>query len=228
MEKKEVKKLPDFNKVFAKLKQTNAANKALTTQVAGLSQDLAQMKRLNKELADLLHGLKTAGACDRTTADRISTVCRQFKIDEINVLTSFVLDGEEVDVTYSQMKGIVRWYEKGHVYFEQNEKFRVKTDKVHVFTFGEICDYVDRVDSSKRKEVVVVGEDANTVDVCFLADYDRDNNGVIRPTHVLKSRIEKKPGEIPSFMIDKRTLMVFLLNAGYTNMWNDETAEYDE
>ena len=223
MEKKPVKKLPDFNKVFDKLKQVNAENKALKNQVESVHQDYTQMRRLNKELAELLASLKAAGLTDAMTADRITTVVRQMKLDEMNKFISFVLNGEEVDLTFCQMKQIVKWYEKGYVYFQKFDEFRVETDKVHLFTFGEIAKYIDRVDATKNQEVVVFGEDPNTVDVCFIADFETDKNLAIRPTHVLKSRIVKKDEENTTLIVDKRKFMTFLLNHGYTNPFNDET-----
>ena len=119
------------------------------------------------------------------------------------------------------MKSICSWYERGHVYFERFDEFRVSTELVHLFTFCELASYVDRFDPSKNRDVLIVGEDPFTVDVCFLGHFDKDYQGSIRPTHVLKSRVEKK--EHPTQILSKREVMTFLLNAGYISAINDET-----
>ena len=233
MEQKEKKSINrrDFNQMFDRLKLTCAANKSLSNQVKAIKKELEIMRSLNREQNLLLDGLKAAGCTNSTASERIQNVHAAFRTDEFVKLFSFTLNDEVVDVTRNQMKEIVTWYEKGFVYFQRFDQFRVDTEKVHLYTFGEIVQYINRANENNKTECFVCGEDPNTVDVLFLDDFDRSREGVNTPTHVLKSRIRKcfvsdnldSGDDNVRIALSKRTLMTFLLNIGHTNPFYDET-----
>ena len=214
-------------RTFDRLKLTSTANKGLSNQVQALKKDLDVMRSLNKELSHLLDGLKQAGLTNNDVSNRIQSVIRAFRTDEFATLFSFSLNEEIVDVTRNQMKDIVQWYEKGFVYFKRFDQFRVDTENVHLYTFGEIAVFVDRNDETNLNECFICGENPNTVDVVFLEDFDRTRNGLITPTHVLKSRVRKAyisdtGDDNVRITISKRNLMTFLLNIGHSSPFFDD------
>lgn len=216
----------DIQKLVNALKVSTTKNNTLNNQVSQINKDLAQMRRLNMELTLMIDRIKDSCKKDKESCDRLHSIVRAFKLDTMNTLFSFTLDGEEINVTNNQMKQIVGWYPKGYVYFKVFDDINIRTDKVHLFTFGEIMSYVDRQDTTKNCECMVVGEDENSVHVMFINDFDRgDDEGVLQPTIVLKSRIEKhnEDNRKVKLAIKKNLLMTFLLNIGYTNPFHDET-----
>ena len=216
----------DVKDLIDNLKLADTETNSLSTQVNAINKDLAQMRRLNAELSLMITAIKEACKKDQASCDRLTSIVRAFKLDTMNTLFSFTLDNEDINVTCNQMKQIVGWYPKGYVYFKEFDDFNISTDKVHLFTFGEVVSYIDRRDESKNCECLVVGEDENTVHVMFLSDFDRNmtEEGVMKPTFVLKSRIHKREGnKKKNIAVTKRVLMTFLLNIGYTNPFHDET-----
>ena len=226
MEKKGKKdiKQKDFFNAIKRLKLLNAANKGLTNQIKATTKDLAQMRRLNKELAETLKEIRKTAAKDEASEMRVTNVVNAFRHDMFTVIAKFKLDGEDVNLTRNQLRSIVSWYEKGFVYFDRFDEFLVNTDKVHIYTFGEIVKYVDRMNPRKNCQAVVFGEDPNVVDVVFLKDLDSTKEGAVIPTHVLKSRIRKLDinAQFPPLAVSKHTVLCFMINIDYRNPLHDE------
>ena len=110
-------KASDIHEVIGKLKEKISKNKALEAQVKTKTQDLAQMQRLNKELTTLIYEMiRYNDEVPHEVTDRIKNVMTQFKKDSMEKFVTFRLGTEIVDLTVNQLKYIVSWYDKGHVY----------------------------------------------------------------------------------------------------------------
>ena len=219
----------DVNDLVLKLKDCEQEIEGIKNQLGQVNKDLAQMRRLNMELSLMIQQFKESGRQDKETADRIASVVRAFRVDTFTPLFSFALDNEDICVTRNQMKQIIAWYPKGKVYFKKFDMISIRSDKVHLFTFGEIAKFINRMYPTKTAEYLIVGESTDLVDVLFLHDFDTDPNeeGVLTPTCVIKSRVCKLDGnEKETVAICKRELMESMMNIGYINYFNDETREF--
>ena len=216
MEKKKFKdvKKTDFAEMLQKLNELSEETDRQGNHVVCLTSDLAEQKRLNMELVLMVDQLKETGKQEPETSERIQSVIRAFRNDKFARITSFFIDGTEIEMTCSKMKQIVYWYPKGKVYFAKDDFIRdITTDKDHKYTFMEIVQYTHSTDPSKNRQCLVTGESAYTVHVLFQEDFENEEEGVLAPTPIVHAKISKLD---ETLAVRKSEVLNFMLNMGYT------------
>ena len=92
-------KASDIRKLINGLKVADTDIERLRNQVSSATKDLAQMRRLNHELSLMINSIKEACKQDKESSDRLKSIVAAFKLDTLNTLFTFSLDGEDINVT---------------------------------------------------------------------------------------------------------------------------------